>query len=37
MVNKDPKRFLDEGADFLATSLVQFSEVILPTVTAHRG
>jgi methanogenic corrinoid protein MtbC1 len=36
MANRDPQRFLDDGADFLATSLVQFSESILPTVSSAR-
>jgi methanogenic corrinoid protein MtbC1 len=34
MVNNDPERFLSEGADLIATSLVQFSEAVLPKVIA---
>ena len=32
LVNRDPKRFSDEGADFLATSLEQFADAVLPKV-----
>ncbi|MEI7578126.1 MAG: metalloregulator ArsR/SmtB family transcription factor [Armatimonadota bacterium] len=32
IVNRDPKRFLEEGADFLATSLEQFADAVLQKV-----